>query len=267
VCLKGGLFMPQRQQMPFNWGPPQRQMGPYQQQMYHPMMNQQMRPTSPMRGMAQRRQMRQMGQMGSMRPTFGKSGGGFLAKIFGKKTPPMAGGFPRMFPTAPGAAASGGSILKNLTNPNAISGFLSNTQQVLSAFQQITPLVSQYGPLVRNIPTMWKLYRGFKDVTNKNEDESNDKASVEIAESVDEVKEESMNESVDESFDESFNDKEPLTSKRKMTSWPEINHRKRNKTVHYMESDDEDWDDEHESESRPEENHPRERRSFPRMYI
>ncbi|WP_318508388.1 hypothetical protein [Bacillus sp. T3] len=78
--------MPQRQQMPFNWGNQRSQMGPYQRQMYHPtMMNRQMGPMGSMR------QMRQMGSMGFSQ---NRSGGGLLAKLLGRTNPSMGGGVP-----------------------------------------------------------------------------------------------------------------------------------------------------------------------------
>ena len=72
--------------------------------------------------------------------------------------------------------AGGGSLLKSLTNPATINGFLTNTQKVLNTAQQVGPMVNQYGPLVKNIPVMWKLYRGFKnapDITPDDEEATN----------------------------------------------------------------------------------------------
>ena len=71
--------------------------------------------------------------------------------------------------------AGGGSILKSFTNPSAINGFLTNTQKVLSTAQQVGPMINQYGPLVKNIPVMWKLYRGLKNAPDltSNEETSN----------------------------------------------------------------------------------------------
>jgi hypothetical protein len=65
---------------------------------------------------------------------------------------------------APGAAnaAGTGGFLKSIANPSNISGFLSNTQKMLNTAQQFGPMVQQYGPMVKNLPAMWKLYRGLK---------------------------------------------------------------------------------------------------------
>jgi hypothetical protein len=79
------------------------------------------------------------------------------------------------------APVAKGSFLQSLGDPSYISGLLSNTQQVLKAAQQITPMVQQYGPLVRNIPAIWKLYRGLKDATNENEEVTDTELEKEIS--------------------------------------------------------------------------------------
>ena len=68
-------------------------------------------------------------------------------------------------------AARGGGLLKSLTNPGTINSFLTNTQKVLNTAQQVGPLVNQYGPIVKNLPMMWKLYRGLKDAPEFNENQ------------------------------------------------------------------------------------------------
>ncbi|WP_331457442.1 VrrA/YqfQ family protein [Bacillus sp. FJAT-18017] len=66
-----------------------------------------------------------------------------------------------------------GSFLKTLSNPEAINSFLANTQNVIQTAQSFGPLIEQYGPIIKNLPSMWKLYRGLKntdgDETPKNE--------------------------------------------------------------------------------------------------
>lgn len=112
---------------------------------------------------------------GSPRP-MRRGGGGLLAKILGRGNQAgiPRGGLPASgLPTASRAAAAsvgntgGGGILKTLSNPTAINGFLSNTQKVLSTAQQYGPMVQQYGPMLKNIPAMWKLYRGIKDSSDE----------------------------------------------------------------------------------------------------
>lgn len=101
-------------------------------------------------------------------------GGGMLSRLFQRQAPSQAGrSAAGMFARAP--QAGGGSFLQGLTNPGGIQSILNNTQQVLRTAQQIGPMVQQYGPLVRNLPAMWKLYKGFKDSTD--ETDTDEKAS------------------------------------------------------------------------------------------
>ncbi|WP_052343511.1 VrrA/YqfQ family protein [Bacillus massiliigorillae] len=65
--------------------------------------------------------------------------------------------------TVASTAASGGGILKTMLDPSNLTNMLNNTQKVLQTAESFTPLVQQYGPLVKNIPAMWKLFRGLKD--------------------------------------------------------------------------------------------------------
>lgn len=122
--------------------------------------------------------MRQMGPAQTrVNPMLGmgqpaKQGGGILAKILGK-----GAGAQNLGGAAQGAtraASGGGGILNALANPGSINGFLNNTQQVLKTAQQVGPMIQQYGPLVKNLPAMWKLYRGFKDMPDQGEEETKD---------------------------------------------------------------------------------------------
>jgi len=115
-----------------------------------------------------------MGGAPQMRPRGGggSGGGGLLSKLLGRGN---QGGQLNAAGRTLGAAGargagSGGGFLKTLSNPSAISGFLSNTQKVLSTAQQIGPMVQQYGPIVKNLPAMWKLYRGLKNVPSETEE-------------------------------------------------------------------------------------------------
>jgi len=91
-----------------------------------------------------------------------RQGGGLLSNLLNKGN--QMGQRQGMNATrAFGAQNAGGGLLKSLTNPSSLSGFLTNTQKVLNTAQQMGPMVQQYGPLVKNIPAMWKLYRGLKD--------------------------------------------------------------------------------------------------------
>jgi hypothetical protein len=95
-----------------------------------------------------------------------RGGGGLLSRLLGKS----GGG---QGPTRNMASAAGnpqsGSFLQTLSNPETINSFLANTQNVIQTAQSFGPLIEQYGPIIKNLPSMWKLYRGMK---NTNEDET-----------------------------------------------------------------------------------------------
>ncbi|WP_232713424.1 YqfQ family protein [Bacillus xiapuensis] len=69
-------------------------------------------------------------------------------------------------------ASAAGSAAQKLSNPANFQQILSNTQQFLNTVQQVGPLVEQYGPLVKNLPSMWKLYRGLKSLPDQEEESS-----------------------------------------------------------------------------------------------
>ncbi|WP_240620243.1 YqfQ family protein [Peribacillus acanthi] len=103
--------------------------------------------------------------------------GGLLSRILGKNKQKAAANMPQNLFSIPTAAAgeatrsaaastAGGGILQSLTNPGSLTTMLTNTQKVLQAVETIGPVVSQYGPLVKNIPAMWKIYQGLKDSNN-----------------------------------------------------------------------------------------------------
>ncbi|MGD6956942.1 YqfQ family protein [Rossellomorea aquimaris] len=85
------------------------------------------------------------------------AGGGLLQQFSRGDSSSNTSGFER----SPQAA---GGILQSLLNPGNVNSFLSNTQQMLQTAQQLGPMFQQYGPMVKNIPALWKLYRGFKDM-------------------------------------------------------------------------------------------------------
>lgn len=133
-------------------------------------------PMSPMAGRGIRGpggrppQMRQGG--GGRPPQMSQGGGGILGKLLGRGNQARGpgGGAIQSASRAAGTGSSGsGGILKTLSNPGAINGFLTNTQKVLNTAQQFGPMVQQYGPLVKNIPSVWKLYRGLTSSTEESE--------------------------------------------------------------------------------------------------
>jgi hypothetical protein len=139
------------------------------------------------------------GMMGQPRPMQGnfqrgapqKSGGGLLSKILNRGN--TAQSAPSQFNPLQGAAGfqrssqAGGSFLKNLMNPGSINGFLNNTQNVLKSAQQMGPMIQQfqqYGPLVKNLPAMWKLYRGLSAADPEEEEESTDSTVDDVEEAI-----------------------------------------------------------------------------------
>jgi Sec-independent protein translocase protein TatA len=72
------------------------------------------------------------------------------------------------------ASLIGQSSVQNLASPGTLNKFLANTQQVLNTAQQIGPMIQQYGPMIRNLPAMWRLYKGFKNASAEEEDSDTD---------------------------------------------------------------------------------------------
>lgn len=126
---------------------------------------------------------RQPGFPGSQRPPFmgqmnpmqrqPSRGGGLLARLFGRSGSGPAQAAAGRVAGAAGEAGTG-SVLKTLGNPEALNTFLANTQNVLNTAQQFGPLIEQYGPLFRNLPAMWKLYRGLKNTGDDKAEPSNE---------------------------------------------------------------------------------------------
>ncbi|WP_066049740.1 VrrA/YqfQ family protein [Robertmurraya korlensis] len=161
--------MPPRQPFPVRGGMPQHLPGFGRNQM-RPMMN-----PARMGNMGMPRGPMGVNASRGMRGATRKSGGGLLAKILGKGNSQGTQGAQagmQMFGNASRSAApatSSGGLLKSLTDPTAITGFLNNTQRVLNTAQQIGPMVQQYGPIVKNLPAMWKLYRGLNAASTDDE--------------------------------------------------------------------------------------------------
>lgn len=102
----------------------------------------------------------------------GGGGGGILSKLFSNKNG-MA-----MNRAIGGHAMpkSSGGILANLLNPENASGMFSNIQKVMNVANQVGPMVQQYGPMVRNLPTLIKLY---KEINSDDDNTESDVQSIE----------------------------------------------------------------------------------------
>jgi len=179
------------------------------------------------------RPMRQQSMFGQMsyypqRGPMTRPGGGLLTKIFGRKAAQSQNMLnPFQFQSSHvgrAAASSNGSFLQLLTNPNSLTKVLNNTQQVLHTIQSIGPMVQQYGPLIKNLPALWKLYRGL---SNSNSDNSSEETSNEGT----------SNDGPEEDYEEkTVTKKKPKTSSKKKSNQNKKKDVKKNKNVKKRES-------------------------------
>lgn len=101
----------------------------------------------------------------------GGGGGGLLSKLLSKNGTTMnraIGGH--------AVQKSSGGLLANLLNPENASGMFSNIQKVMGVANQVGPMVQQYGPMIRNLPTLIKLY---KEINSDDESTDTDVSSIE----------------------------------------------------------------------------------------
>ncbi|QNG59692.1 hypothetical protein H4O14_18220 [Bacillus sp. PAMC26568] len=64
--------------------------------------------------------------------------------------------------TKMGKLNDNGSIFSSFKDPDAISFFLTNSQNALEKAKQFAPTIQQYAPLVRNLPALLALYKGMQ---------------------------------------------------------------------------------------------------------
>ncbi|MDQ0213899.1 hypothetical protein J2S13_000293 [Oikeobacillus pervagus] len=112
-------------------------------------------------------------------------GRGLLSRLLKKQSNPMNHftGFERQIPTG------GASLLKNASNVGTLNRFLTNTQQVLNTVQQVGPMIQQYGPMVKNLPVLWKLYRGLSSESTDEKNDSEEQMKEQMKEQNDEISE------------------------------------------------------------------------------
>ncbi|MGP3559780.1 MULTISPECIES: VrrA/YqfQ family protein [Geobacillus] len=87
------------------------------------------------------------------------SGGGLLARLFSRGQAPFAAPSPWGLPLLQNTAANA------TTAANTSGGFigmLNNVQKMLGIAQNVMPMVQQYGPLIRNLPAMIRIFRELK---------------------------------------------------------------------------------------------------------
>lgn len=105
--------------------------------------------------------------LGNSNPQASRGAGGLLSKFLGggSKGSGALSGFE--------AASRSGAGLSSLSQPGGLMNILNQTQSVLKTASQIGPMVQQYGPLVRNLPAMWRLYRGLKNASSDDDKHEN----------------------------------------------------------------------------------------------
>ncbi|MFC0473493.1 VrrA/YqfQ family protein [Halalkalibacter kiskunsagensis] len=77
-------------------------------------------------------------------------GGGLLSRLFG-----LGGGSAQ----ATGSSFMGGVPTAATSGGLNFTTILTNAQRVLGLTQQVVPMIQQYGPLIRNAPTIWRIMR------------------------------------------------------------------------------------------------------------
>ncbi|MCF3941538.1 YqfQ family protein [Oceanobacillus alkalisoli] len=75
-----------------------------------------------------------------------------------------------------------GNLLHNPQISKGISGFsgiLSNIQQVLRVVETTTPMIKEYGPMLKNLPAMYRMVKAFKSIDDLPEEEKKEEANIE----------------------------------------------------------------------------------------
>ncbi|CAG9619335.1 YqfQ family protein [Sutcliffiella rhizosphaerae] len=158
---------------------------------------------------------------GIMNAGGGSRGGGLLARLLGRTGARSIGNMGGLGQLASGGgglgqlANTGGGLgqlanagtLQQLVNPNNLTGMLGNVQKALKMAEGVMPMVQQYGPLVRNVPAMLKLYSELKNVDDAEEESE---------------KEEEVKDSKEDASEEASTEKKvPKKKKKRVTKKPE----------------------------------------------
>lgn len=96
------------------------------------------------------------GLFGGLGPRAGLGGG------------PAPGEFPGAGPGAGlgGLAGGLGEAPLPAAPPSKIDSFLQSADKLFSTAQSYTPYIQQAAPMVKNIPSLWRMYKGFKGLPN-----------------------------------------------------------------------------------------------------
>lgn len=73
---------------------------------------------------------------------------------------PGAGQFINQMPIPPQAPVQGAAGVPKL------EGFLSGANSLFNNAQKFTPYIQQAAPMFKNLPALWRLYKGFKDTSD-----------------------------------------------------------------------------------------------------
>lgn len=92
--------------------------------------------------------------------------GGFLSKLFGGAAGPRLGGF----------GGAPGSNLFGMMNPGGqgFLGTMQNIEKMIQLAQTVKPMIDQYGPMVKNIPSMLDLLKEYKAYSADQTQNTND---------------------------------------------------------------------------------------------
>jgi hypothetical protein len=95
----------------------------------------------------------------AMRAPFPRPGfGGFLSRLFSRGQP-IASPSPWITPVMQNAAVSAGA---GANTGGGFLGMLTNVQKMLGIAQNVMPMVQQYGPLIKNLPAMIRIWKELK---------------------------------------------------------------------------------------------------------
>jgi hypothetical protein len=84
--------------------------------------------------------------------------GGFLSRLFSRGQP-IASPSPWITPVMQNVGASAGA---GANTGGGFLGILTNMQKMLGIAQNVMPMVQQYGPLIKNLPAMIRIWKELK---------------------------------------------------------------------------------------------------------
>lgn len=88
-----------------------------------------------------------------------------------------------LFPTRQAPPTPGGiqGLIQNFSNTgsltsmankgiNGLSKTLGNVQQIIRVVHSAAPVIQQYGPMVKNLPAMYRMMKAMKDINDDDQD-------------------------------------------------------------------------------------------------